>query len=222
MLTKYRLFGIFNLLISLGLMFLLSHSLRPAIPPIGSIPMPFNLEFVLSYLPEFITTTALIINLTLAYKLLIKKQISQFKLYAIWTGASVFWVIFTFIGYFFASNVSFLIISLLLTALVYYFIQKISRKSALYISALTVVVIIISIGASFEENYCWGEGDEALAKSGTETVIATIEDEQKLNGASGIRVKAGEPVYTHFRAHFICHRDFEFSQALKEKYLFSN
>lgn len=220
MLTKYQLFGIFNLLISFLLIFVLTKILIPPVPLIDQ-KFEFSLDLLILYSPKLTVVFSLIINLIIAYKLILKNAVQNFKIYAVWTLATILWLPLMFIGYFFASSSSFLVISLFLTALTFYLIQKISKKSALFISVFTIIVMIFSILAGFEEAYCWGKGDEALAKNGQAWISASKEDAAKLNGATGMEVKEGSQISPHFRAHFLCHRNFNFSQALKEKYLFS-
>lgn len=50
-------------------------------------------------------------------------------------------------------------------------------------------------------------------------IKATKEDAEKLDGAVGMKIKEGSEIGIGFRAHFLCHSDFNFFQALKEKYL---
>ena len=101
MITKYKLFGIFNLLINLGLIFIASKII--SIPtPIEGETFKFTLEMIPAYLPEVIVIFSLITNFLIAYKLILKKETKNFKLYIFWTLATIIWIPIIFIGYFFA------------------------------------------------------------------------------------------------------------------------
>lgn len=141
--TKYQLFGIINLLICILPIYLLSESLT-------TLPVEISFQFFIhTYLPDIVLTLALIINLIIFYRIVIKKQSQDFKLNVIWTLFSFLWQLLMFFGYFFASDVRFPVISFSLVAFVFYFIQKISQKSAYAITVITIIVIIMTIMFGF-------------------------------------------------------------------------
>lgn len=220
MLTKYQLFGIFNLLISFLLTFVLTKILIQPVPVEGQ-QFEFDLALLLFYLPKLIVVFSLVTNLLIAYKLIFRNDAKNFKIYGIWTLATIIWLPLMFIGYFFASDFSFIAISLSLTALAFYFIQKISKKSAFYISGITILVIIFTILGAFEENYCWLKGSEAEAKLIPGEQNLTQLTKEELEMLSDYGYKEGDLLAVGWKAHILCHKNFKFIDALKEKYLFS-
>lgn len=142
-------------------------------------------------------------------------------LYAVWILFPFLWLFLIFFGSFFLADIRFIAIALSIMFLAFYLIRRISRKSAYIIAIITLVTIVISFAYGFEESYCWAKGDEAEGKlAGTSAVIikATKEDAEKLNGAAGMNIKEGSEIGIGFRAHFLCHYDFNLAKALKESY----
>ena len=210
--SKYKVLVVVNILLSIFFIFTLvtsSYSKEPLIS-INS--------FIHAYAPNGILLFSLVMNAFLAYKLLIKKDNKlPYYLYLILTFSTVLWFIMLFIGYFFASNIIFPIISLILIVSIFYFLRKSSKKLAIILSLLTLLVSLVVIISSFEENYCWDKGTQA-DDTGSKMVIATKEDAVALKGFD---VKEGAQIGVSFRTHMLCHNTFNFIEALKERYSFT-
>lgn len=128
-----------------------------------------------------------------------------------------FWFLIFFVGYFVASNIIFPIVSLVLVILIFKSLAKYSRKFAIFITIVTFLVATYTFTINFEEDYCSKKGFE-MAKNGPEMVIATKEDELALKEFD---VVEGMQIGANFRTHMLCHLNFNFKNALKDKYFFS-
>lgn len=207
--SKYKVLGVVNILISIFFLFILvtsAYSKSPVVSLATLIP---------GYAPQGIILFSLCMNGFIAYKLLLKKKpILPFKLYLILTFSTVFWFLLLFIGYFYASEVIFPIASLVLTIFMFYFLRKSSKKIAITLSIITLLVSFVVVISSFEEDYCWSKGTEA-DKTGSHMVVATRND---ANALKGFGVKEGTQIGVSFRAHMLCHTTFNFTNAVKERY----
>jgi len=128
----------------------------------------------------------------------------------------IIWILMFFVGYFFASSIYLPIVSIILSIGTFYFFRKSSRKLAIVLSILTLFVFFGVIVTGFEEDYCWGKGEEA-ERTGLKMVIATKEDAEDLKG---FEVKEGAQIGAGFRSHMLCHNTFNFPEALRENYSF--
>lgn len=137
-------------------------------------------------------------------------------LYVVLTFSTVFWFVLLFVGYFFASNIAFPIVSLTLGISMLYFLRKSSKKIAIVLSLITLLVSVVVIISGFEEDYCWEKGARADS-TGSKFSTATKEDVLALNDFD---IKEGSQIGISFKEHMLCHSSFNFEDALKEKYLF--
>lgn len=208
---KYKILGTINVLLSIFFIFILATSAYSK-EPIVSLS-----SFIHAYALNGVLLFSLVVNSGLAYKLLIKKENKlPFYLYLVLTLSTVLWFLLLFIGYFLASNVIFLIILLAIIIAIFYFLRKPSQKIAITLSLITLLVSIIAIISSFEEDYCWGKGMQVDA-TGSKMVIATKEDAAALKGFD---VKEGTQIGASFKAHMLCHNTFNLTEALNERYSF--
>lgn len=210
--SKYKILGVVNVLLSIFFVFILATSAYSK-EPLVSVE-----SFIHAYAPNGVMLFSLLMNGFLAYKLLVKKESKlPFYLYLILTFSTIFWFLLLFIGYFFASNVIFPVVSLALVIAIFYFLRISSTRIAVMLSLITLFVSIVVIISSFEEDYCWGKGTEA-DNSGSKMVVATTQDAVALKGFD---VKEGAQIGASFRAHMLCHNTFSLTEALKERYSFT-
>lgn len=125
-----------------------------------------------------------------------------------------FWFLIYFVGYFVASNIIFPITSIVLVALVFHFLSKLSKRLAIFISTITFLVSSYTFVVNFEEDYCSRKGF-GVDKNGSEMVMATKEDELALKE---FQVVEGMQIGVNFRTHMLCHTTFSFTDALKDNY----
>lgn len=144
--------------------------------------------------------------------------IKKYKLLIIFSMAIPFWFLILFVGYFVASSIFFPIFSIILVILIFYFLSKLSKKFAIFISIITFLVATYTFVLNFEEDYCSKKGFE-VEKNGPEMVVATKEDELALKEFD---VVEGMQIGINFRTHMLCHISFNFVGALRDKYFFSN
>jgi hypothetical protein len=151
-----------------------------------------------------------------AYKLFVKKQKPQeLRILMLITFLPLMWFLMFFIGYFFAANPLLPAVVILFAGALFYFTKPLSQKIAIIITCITILVYIITIVSSFEEDYCWKKGDRLHPNPG-EMVTATKDDEKRLQT---FNIKAGNKIGSSFREHMLCHQTYDFPQALKETYL---
>lgn len=155
------------------------------------------------YLPTFLMLFFLFSNLGSAYSIIHTKDKTKKNLrpHFLITIHTVVWFLILFLGYFFVSNLFFPIVAVLIIAGDFLFLKKVFKKK-IYIlfSLITVTVIVSTILFGFEEDYCWKKGDEA-DPTGSKIVAIT---------GTGVA----------WQAHMKCHDNFNFINALEEKYLF--
>ncbi|MDO8658913.1 MAG: hypothetical protein Q7K55_09305 [Candidatus Levybacteria bacterium] len=206
---KYKLLGLINFLAGILLLFTFVRSIYDA-----GFSWSFN-TFVVVYLPDFVLLLLFLLNCFLFYKLIIKNDKSlSFFLYSILTFSTIYLFLFLFIGALFSANPFFLIFVFISIIGVYSITKKKSSKIALMLSFLTFLVTLVAYISSFEENYCWDKGTQA-DPTGLKMIIVTREGEKAIDNYN---VKAGEQISVSFRAHMLCHKTFNFSNAIKEKY----
>lgn len=156
-----------------------------------------------------------LISVRNTYILLYKqpKKIS-WSLMSLLTFISLFWFIFSFIGFFFARSVFFPLSSLLIAGAFYFYIRQKSRNVALFLALGTMSIMVLVIFSSFEESYCYNQGMRA-DPTGAKFMQASKEDAIKL---TGYKIVKGQEIGTAFRAHMLCHQSFSFPQALFKAY----
>lgn len=157
-----------------------------------------------------------LVNAYLAYVLLLKqpKKIS-YPIVTTVTFAPLFWFIFTFLGFFFASNRILPITGVLIAVTSYLYFRKYSHRLALFLLLGTLFVLSTILVSSFEEDYCWKQGIMA-DPTGGKFVRATKEDEKLL---AWNNVKKGDEIGVAFRTHMLCHSTFNVWHALQKSYL---
>ena len=122
-----------------------------------------------------------------------------------------FWVLLYFFGYFSASSILFPIIALFITGIIFFFLRIISFFPAVVTGLISLALIYFAVVTGFEEDYCLAKA--AQVSHPDELIAATKDDE-------GLReVKKGDKISRSFQAHIRCHKEFNFTNALKEKYL---
>ena len=210
---KYKLLAIVNLVLSYLFFTFINLSISMREPKIS----PLN--FIQEYTPNVILVCSIVVNALLAFHLLKNKEYKySFIFYLILTFSTVFWFLLMLFGFFIVSNVMFPMFMILLVISMYYILRRSSHTIAVVLSVAIVLVATVTVVSNFEEDYCWGKGIEA-DKSGSKMVVATKEDEQAFKGYN---VRAGRPAALGFLTHMRCHNTFQFSDALKDRYLFIN
>lgn len=211
---KYKLLAFVNVLLAALLGYFIVSTL---LPPHSST---FSLEiFINTHLPLTMFFLFVLGNLILAYKILLSKQRPEkaiFTGYIFLTAYTVLWTFFLFFGFFFASNFSFLLFSIVLIATTFFLAKKFAPKFAFWLTLVTALTAITAIAYGFEEDYCENKGFQA-DRTGGKMVTATKEDEEMLGGFEF--VKEGSEIGLSFREHMLCHNTFDFVEAVKEKYI---
>lgn len=206
---KYTILGVVNVLLALLFGLIVGSS-----PYSSTALVSFN-SFIRAYAPNIILGLSLLLNILLAYKLLVKKEKKlPIFLYTILTFSTLFWAILLFIGYFFASSVLFPVVAIILTIGVYLLVRSKSQKIAIILSLVTLLVSLVVVISNFEEDYCFRKGMQA-DPSGSKMITATKLDE---NGLKEFDVKAGNKIGISFRTHMLCHNTFNFSDGVKDTY----
>lgn len=100
---------------------------------------------------------------------------------------------------------------------IFYFLRKPSKKIAVILSLVTLLVSVAVIISSFEEDYCFEKGTQADS-TGLKRVIAKKEDVMVLKDFD---VNEGTQIGVSFQTHMLCHDTFNFMDAIKEKYSFT-
>lgn len=208
--SKNKVLGVISTLLSVFYVYILATSTYSA----DAFSSPIT--FIQAYTPNLILLFSFFLNSFIGYKLLFgKSKKLPFYLYLTLTFSTVFWFLLLFVGFFYASNIIFLAVSAVLVIMVFFLLHKTSERTALFLSLMTLFVSAVVIASSFEEDYCWKKGLEADS-SGSKMISATPEDVQKLQGYD---VKEGAQIGVSFRAHMLCHSSFNFTEALKEKFV---
>lgn len=208
---KRKVLGVVNAVLSFFFLFAFFSSF--AVVPITSV-----LDLI-EYLPSLLLLVFTAFSGYSAFKLLSNKQTLQsWKWLLLVTAIPLFWFLLMFFGHFFASSFLFVVVALVLVFGSYFLAKKFSSKMALFLSLTTLLVSLIVIATSFEEDYCWRKGD-AADNTGREMVIATQQDAKDLKE---FNIEAGTPIGKSFRVHMLCHTTFSFSKALQEKYFLNN
>ncbi len=198
---KYKIVGLFNLLLSATLCFFLLKTLQA------------NVKEFFIFPPNIILFIASTTGIFLSYLSFFQKKILPFYVLAIATFIPLLWVALLFVGFFFASDIIFLILSIILAILIFLYFNKVSLKFALFLSIVTLFASFATIASSFEEDYCQKMGEKA-AKSDSTMVTATKEDAEKLKDFD---VKEGSQIGVSFRTHMLCHNSFNLIRALRGK-----
>jgi len=210
--SKLRVLGFANFLLSLFFLFLLVTS-GYSTKPLESLP-----SFIHAYAATGVEIFLLGVNVFLTYKIFFKKEKKPpYAQYLTLTLATVFWFAMLFGGYFIASNVIFPIVSILFILGIFFYFRKKSQKFAIFLSVVTFIVCLIVIMSSFEEDYCWRKGDVA-DPTGSQMVMATQTD---VSALKEFNVEEGQKIGVSFRAHMLCHNNFNLIDAMKEKYFHS-
>ncbi len=212
-LSKFEILGFINLILGIIFLFFIKN--------IFLYPSAVNLNgFIHNNLPNGVIFTASILNFYLGYKLFWKQGSNrhQFSVYLILTLQTIFWFLWLFIGYFFVSELIYPVISLGLIAAVFIFVRKLSASLALLTSLVTLLVVILTLTFSFEEDYCWKKGDEMAAGKPSVTTIPAHEEREVFGDALGTIASDSAQVGTAAYYHFKCHQNFDFNPALKEKF----
>ena len=208
---KLRVLAFSNILFSVFFGFILLKTTS------GSVPFLSIQSFIHAYGPNAILLLSLVVNVMIAYRILIQKESrKKFFFYLLLTISTIVWFLLLFFGYFFVSSVVFPIISITLGLICFYALKRSSKKMAVILAVTTVIVSGIVIVSGFEEDYCWKKGD-AADPTGTKMVKATASDAKRLQG---FKVTEGSDIGVSFRAHMLCHDSFNFVKALEEKYIF--
>ncbi len=210
--SKYTFLGFVNILFCgfVGFIFIKSVHPESFISILKSHP--------LSLAPTAILLLCALTNAFFTHLLLFKKKPTlPFYILANLTFFPLIWLGMIFIGFFFASEYIFPIVSFAIAIFSFFYLKKFSKKAAIIISIITLLIPIVTIASSFEEDYCQKKGTEAV-KTGGMTVVATKEDSEQLEGFD---VKEGSQIGVSFRTHMICHNTFNFFEALKERYSFT-
>jgi len=199
---KYKLLGIFNLLFGVCIGFFTFKTLQQDVR-----------EFFV-FLPNSILIISSITNFFIAYIFFSRKKMLPFYILAIATFVPLLWAALLFVGFFFATDITFLIFSIILSTLVFSYFHRGSAKLAIFLSFITLLASFTAIISSFEEDYCTKKGQEA-EKAGTKIVTATYDDAAQLKSYD---VKEGATIGANFRAHMICHKSFNFGKAAKDSF----
>lgn len=128
----------------------------------------------------------------------------------------IFWAALYFVGYFFAANLLFYLIAVILTILTYLFVKKISKRLAIILVVITILVTAFTFYSGFEEDYCVQKGIQA-EKTGPRFIKANKENAKALKG---FNVKEGSEIGVNFKAHMLCHTTFNLKYTLFEQYFF--
>lgn len=172
------------------------------------------------YLPNLVFFFSLGINVYLGYKLLWKHyDQTKFKQYLVLTFLTIFWFIWLFIGYLFASEIIYFLVSSIIIAVIFIFLRKFSIRWAIMTSFVTLLVLIMVVAFAFEEDYCWKKGDEIAVGKPDMITISAQEAGDVMSGGIYNPASSSAEVGTAAYYHFKCHQNFDFSKALKEKYL---
>lgn len=194
---KNKILGLFNLLFGAFFIYAIfalnpNPSLQDITREVESIP------FILAALTNFF----------ISYQLIAKKKLHiPYYIYALLTFIPLVWIGMLFIGFFFASEFIFPIVSIVIAVLLFLYFQKHSKPYAIYVASVTIITVLIVLISSFEEDYCSRKGQEA-EKSGPRITKATKEDAARLEGFG---VKEGSMIGVAFRTHMLCHDSFIFS-----------
>lgn len=184
----------------------------------GTPPLEFldTRDLVFNLLLFFIAPAILLaLNLLSALKLLRTSNPtdSSIKLGLLASSISFCLLIF-FPGYFFTSELFFPLIIFLFVALLLYSSWNKARPLGVFLAIAVLLTSAYSFQTSFEEDYCWKKGDEAqyeVESKGESIWIPVRDDEKKGIGESN-------QVSVAYRAHMDCHKNFNFKEALNEKY----
>jgi hypothetical protein len=206
---KTTLLGVLNLILVIWFTVILLKS-HYTLEPFVSFYSVFK-----AYASLFIIFLFDLINACLAYLLFIKppKKIS-YPVIATLTFAPLFWFVFAFIGFFFASRPLLPISGVIIALICYFYVKKQSHRVALFLSLGTLFVMGIILLSSFEEDYCIKRGDLA-DPTGTRSIAATREDAQKLHDMGVIK---GQEIGIAFRSHMLCHNTFNLYSAVMKSY----
>lgn len=214
--SKFQILGFINCLLGVLPAAILS-GLFFSPPPQISIS-----SIIYQYLPNLIFSFSLGLNIYLGYQLIWKHNDSKrFRQYLFLTFLTVFWFLWIFVGYFFASSAIYPLISFVIIIGIFFLIKKLSTKLALLASLTTLLVVGITISFGFEEDYCWRKGDEMAVRQSAMITIPEQEARRVLPNGNYISVsevgttEVGTAAYYHFK----CHEDFNLDKALKKKYI---
>jgi hypothetical protein len=206
---KYKILGGENILLGL---FFISIIISGVHNNVTQVPL---WSLIRDFSPNIIFLCCFITNFILAYKLLVNKnQKLPFYIYLILTQSTIFWFFLLFIGYFFASHTLFPVVAFGITILIFVFMRKISHKIAITLTLITLLVSLIVIISSFEEDYCVKKGITA-DKTGLKMIPATKQDTVILKE---FNIKPGDQIGVNFRTHMLCHHTFNLLNAMKDKY----
>ena len=145
-----------------------------------------------------------------------KKQKSVPAFYGILTFAPLFWFVGMFLGYFIASSIFLPIAVAAISVAIFYYFRDASLKIAKFLTITTVVVAVILLAGSFEEDYCWDKGSKA-DPTGTQMIPATAEDAAELKSYG---IAEGQLVAIGFSKHMRCHQTFNLRSAIADQYWF--
>lgn len=182
------------------------------------VPLDFG-SLLHHYLPTALMLFFLSSNLWSAHHLIRTKDETgkNLKLSFVMTIHTIVWFLILFLGYFFVSNSFFPIASLFIVIADFLLLRRIFKKVAYIFSVATLLVVVLTVLLGFEEDYCWKKGEQA-DPTGSKIAIATEEDKKLFD----TEVIPGQTqVGVVWQAHMRCHENFNFINALKEKYLFS-
>lgn len=187
------------------------------VPSLFSSSIPLSIESLLHhYIPSALMLLIFGLNFWSCYTLLKSKDKEKiFKYNLIITLHSFFWFLLIFIGYFFANNVIFPLISFIIIGIIFHKLKRFYPNIARILSIVSLLIVILVIIFSFEESYCWEKGEKA-DPTGSKMVAITEQDRKLFpNLTEGIN-EVGLAVLTHFK----CHENFNLIKAIQEKYLF--
>jgi len=173
-------------------------------------------DFLKGHIVDEISLALPILNLFLAIQFIsAKKKKFPFTRWAILTQLSIFWFLFFFVGSFFSSVLWLPLLSVALVVIFFFILKKTSLKIAILNSVTMVLIFILILLFSFEEDYCWNQGTKA-DPSGI-MVIATQQDIEALKGSLN-DIKPGDSVGESWRVHMLCHTTFHLADGLKDVY----
>lgn len=208
---KQFFLGVTNIIISILLTLILINSTY------DFNSFPNKLAILITYFPHISILINICINIYLAFKLLIKRNLQlPTHITTLLTFYGLIWIVITFIAMDISYKPIFHFSLLTLTIITYLLIQKTSKKLAISMTIFSFFLSVLTIFNTIEESYCWHQG-ELADPTGQEMTIATKEDSQFLKV---VNVNEGDKVGVSFKYHMLCHSSIDIADAISKEYSF--
>ena len=185
---------------------------NPNLPPITSI-----LIFIYAYIPVFFLFLFIITNSLTGLLLFKHKPTQRLKLnYIVSTFSPIIWFIIGFIGFLFTANKLFILFALSVTIVSFLILRKVSLKYAFFFSFVASLMPIFVFIINFQEDYCERQGILADPTNSLPMIPLTKELAQSLDYGD---YAPNSSISVNWKAHLLCHQNFDLNKALIDTYL---